>query len=104
MTIGENTEPAPDGGMVSYEDFTALAVERQALLAQLSELRGTVARLLPDDSDMIEHNPDEGMRMFCCGGEVVHVWGGNDRCEHATGCWYVALGSLAALSANPSTT
>lgn len=57
----------------------------------------TIAKLIeagvniPDDSGMIEHNPDEGMSLFCCGGEVRHVWSGSDRVIHAADCWYIAL-------------
>ena len=54
-------------------------------------------RLLPDEGDMIEHNPDEGMSLYCCGGEVQMVWRGDDRVKHAAGCWHVA--ARAALAA-----
>lgn len=52
--------------------------------------------LLPDDSDMIEHNPDEGPRYFCCGGDVsynVHPSRGSGR-RHEKDCWYVKLRAL----------
>lgn len=59
----------------------------KTIIDQLAEaLRG-----LPDDSGMIEHNPDEGMRMFCCGGEVRQRWNASDTCEHASDCWYTQV-------------
>ncbi|MGH8074237.1 MAG: hypothetical protein ACREO4_09205 [Lysobacter sp.] len=54
-------------------------------------------RAMPDDVDMIEHNPDEGARYFCCGREVsfnVHPsrWpaGSIQGRTHAGDCWYTA--------------
>jgi hypothetical protein len=52
--------------------------------------------ILPNDSDMIEHNPDEGPSYFCCGGLVtynIHRSRGSGR-KHEDGCWYVKLRAL----------
>ncbi len=66
-----------------------------ALIALLTALRE-----LPEDVDMIEHNPDDGPRYHCCGNEVrFHVhptrWpAGSESREgrvHGRGCWYVQL-------------
>lgn len=46
------------------------------------------AKNLPDDEDMIEHNPDEGQRYLCCGAETHLNMG---RMEHASDCWFVQL-------------
>jgi hypothetical protein len=48
---------------------------------------------LPDDGGMIEHNPDEGPRMFCCDGKIHYSMRADDRIEHAAGCWYIAARS-----------
>lgn len=46
--------------------------------------------LLPDEIDMIEHNPDEGPHMFCCGREVLR--GFNDLLiTHDEDCWYARM-------------
>ena len=64
-------------------------------------------RGLPDDADMIEYNPDEGPRYFCCGhGVSFHVhpsrWPpGSESREgrvHAPDCWYMTI--QAALAAH----
>lgn len=64
------------------------------------KLAETVAANLPSDVDMIEHNPDEGSRYFCCGRDVsFHVhpsrWPpGSESREgrvHAPDCWYMAI-------------
>lgn len=48
-------------------------------------------RALPDDAGMIEYNPDEGMRLFCCGGDVVCYLGArDDTVKHRADCWHVA--------------
>jgi hypothetical protein len=67
-------------------------VVQGALLAAL--------RNLPDEHEMIEHNPDEGMRLFCCGGTIEHVWGGNDLLRHKTTCWFMALKQALAVQEN----
>lgn len=71
-------------------------------------------RALPDDHDMIEHNPDEGARYFCCGQDVsfnVHPSRWKEGSEHiggrthAAGCWYVeAREALAAYEAQQTGT
>lgn len=62
-------------------------------------------RNMPDDAGMIEHNPDEGMRLFCCEGKVIHSMTGSDRVEHASNCWYVAArATLVAYDAEKATT
>ena len=63
-----------------------------ALTQQLIEaLRG-----MPDDGGMIEHNPDEGMRLFCCNGKVAHSFRGDDQVQHSADCWYVKVRKAAA--------
>jgi hypothetical protein len=47
---------------------------------------------LPDDIDMIEHNPDEGESFFCCK-EPTHLNMG--KVSHAPGCWYARLRAAA---------
>lgn len=42
---------------------------------------------LPQDVDMVEHNPDEGQSFFCCGSSTSINYG---KLDHAPGCWYVA--------------
>ena len=56
-----------------------------------SELAASLLALLPDESDMVEHNPDEGPRMFCCGAERVYSLGSGYGAKHLQGCWYVAM-------------
>lgn len=46
------------------------------------------AKGIPDDVDMIEHNPDEGTSYFCCGASVAFH---PPKRNHAEGCWYVRL-------------
>lgn len=58
--------------------------------AMIIERMAAALRNLPDDAGMIEHNPDDGMRLFCCEGQVVQSMTGSDRAEHAASCWYVA--------------
>src|SRR5690606_20782643 len=57
-------------------------------------------RDLPEDIDMVEDNPDDGPRYFCCGREVrfnVHPsrWPPGTQLtsgrQHAGDCWYVRL-------------
>lgn len=46
--------------------------------------------LLPNEIDMIEHNPEEGPRMFCCGREVFRRF--NDLLiTHDEDCWYARM-------------
>lgn len=58
--------------------------------ATIIESMAAALRTMPDDAGMIEHNPEEGMRLFCCEGQVIQCMAGSDRVEHATSCWYVA--------------
>lgn len=58
-------------------------------------------RNMPDDSGMIEHNPEEGMRLFCCGGAVNDGYRGVAGVGHTAECWYV--GVRAALEARVPT-
>lgn len=53
-----------------------------------AEKLAAALRGLPDECGMIEHNPDEGPRLFCCGGDVVETLRSTTR-KHAPGCWYV---------------
>lgn len=53
---------------------------------------------LPEDSDMIEHNPDDGPSYHCCGQSVqFHIhpsrWqpGSIEGRMHGKDCWYVEL-------------
>ena len=56
----------------------------QNLIESINEL----SALLPDDVDMIEHNPDEGQSFFCCG-ELTNLNVGH--VNHSDGCWFVKL-------------
>ena len=56
----------------------------------ITDRLASALRNLPNDDGMIEHNPDEGLRLFCCDGRVVCRMKGDDTVEHAAGCWYVA--------------
>lgn len=47
--------------------------------------------LIPSEADMIENNPDEGPRLFCCRGDINYNFRGNDTVTHAPGCWYPRL-------------
>lgn len=65
--------------------------------ANLSSLLDAI-RAIPSDAEMVEHNPDEGPRYFCCGNEVsFHIhpsrWapGSIEGRTHASDCWYVRL-------------
>jgi hypothetical protein len=49
--------------------------------------------LLPDEIDMIEHNPDEGPRMFCCGRKVLHGFHG-PLITHNEDCWYAQMRAI----------
>lgn len=44
--------------------------------------------LLPDDSDMVEYNSEEGSIMFCCGREVRFDWVHGPIHTHDEDCWY----------------
>lgn len=50
--------------------------------------------LLPNEHDMIEHNPDEGPRMFCCGREVKFDWLNGPIRTHDEECWYARMRAL----------
>lgn len=77
-------DPHPvHGGGISRDEALSNAQAIASLPALIKALRR-----LPDDVDMIEHNPDEGMRFFCCGADTSLDYG---RQNHAAGCWYVAL-------------
>ncbi|OGU22801.1 MAG: hypothetical protein A2580_11755 [Hydrogenophilales bacterium RIFOXYD1_FULL_62_11] len=47
-------------------------------------------RNIPDDAALIEHNPDEGMRLSCCDGKVIERLHGFDSVKHTSECWAVA--------------
>ena len=67
----------------------ARALERESAAkdATIARLREALAGL-PDDIDMIEHNPEEGASYFCCGQPVA--FGFDKRTgSHIAGCWYV---------------
>lgn len=49
------------------------------------------ARDVPDDAGMIEHNPDEGPRLFCCAGKIHFRYHSDDVIEHAADCWFLRL-------------
>lgn len=49
--------------------------------------------LLPDEFDMIEHNPEEGPRMFCCGREVLYGYHGTI-ITHDEDCWYARMRAM----------
>lgn len=55
--------------------------------------RVDVLALLPDEFDMIEHNPEEGPRMFCCGREVFHR-GYDPIITHDEDCWYARMRAI----------
>lgn len=56
----------------------------------LTDKLAAALRGLPDEYDMIEHNPDEGPRLFCCGGAVAQTLRSTTR-KHAPDCWYVRV-------------
>lgn len=65
--------------------------------ANLSSLLDAI-HAIPGDAEMVENNPDEGPRYFCCGNEVdpyIHPsrWapGSIEGRTHASDCWYVRL-------------
>lgn len=66
--------------------------EIKALRAEAERLREALA-LLPDEHDMIEHNPDEGPRMACCWREVQVQFHGPVR-THDEDCWYARMRAL----------
>lgn len=47
--------------------------------------------LLPDDIGMIEHSPEEGPFMFCCGREVTYDRLHGPVCTHDEDCWYAQM-------------
>lgn len=77
----------PNGDVYRRVDVDALLEDVRAVLADV-----------PDEGDMIEHNPDEGMRAFCCGGDVNRTYatggGWNYTLRHESDCWYVRLVQL----------
>lgn len=50
--------------------------------------------LLPDEIEMVEHNPDEGPITFCCGREVKHRGLHDLHITHDKDCWYVRMSAL----------
>lgn len=62
----------------------------EALLRQALE----ALALLPDDSGMVEHSPEEGPFMFCCGREVTFDRLRGPICTHDKDCWYARMRAL----------
>lgn len=50
--------------------------------------------LLPDEIAMVEHNPDDGPLMFCCGREVNDLGPRGLLITHDGGCWYARMRAL----------
>lgn len=77
----------PNGDVYRRVDVDALLDDVRAVLADV-----------PGEFDMIEHNPDEGMCAFCCGGDVHRKYAGGGgwtyHVGHASDCWYVRLVQL----------
>ena len=65
----------------------------RALLSERDALREALA-LLPDEHDMIEHNPDEGPRTFCCWQEIKLRGLHDYLITHDEGCWYARMRAL----------
>lgn len=69
--------------------------ERERLWAEeRAERLAEALALLPDEHDMIEHNPDEGPRMFCCWQEVKLRGFHDYLITHDKGCWYAQMRAL----------
>ena len=60
---------------------------------EIEALREALA-LLPDEHDMIEHNPDEGPRTFCCWQEVKLRGLHDYLITHDKDCWYARMRAL----------
>jgi len=43
---------------------------------------------------MVEHNPDEGPLMFCCGRKVKLTWLHDLEPTHNEGCWYARMRAM----------
>lgn len=69
-----------------YEDIRKALAERDALREALA--------LLPDEHDMIEHNPDEGPRTFCCWQEIKLRGLHDYLITHDKDCWYARMRAL----------
>lgn len=64
-----------------------------AALKRASRMTEALA-LLPDDSGMVEHNPDEGPRTFCCWQEVKLRGLHDYLITHDKDCWYARMRAL----------
>lgn len=92
IAIIPSLTPAPLGPKAKDSEYAARQLANASLLAVAADLFEALQRL-PDDADMIEHNPDEGTRYFCCGTSVAfHPFPPSMR-QHAPGCWYAAARS-----------
>lgn len=81
-------------------DITAAVGLADALGREVQTLRGPLvvellaaARACPSDEDLVEHNPDEGESLHCCGGRSHTNMG---RFEHRADCWVLRLRAAAA--------
>lgn len=76
-----------------------------ALIAAAPAMRDAL-RLVPKDGDMVEDNPDEGARYFCCGLPYQYAQYRHpsrpDPNKHDRGCWYAKFrAALVALNLEP---
>ena len=78
---------------MAYEMADAMLRAREAKETDLSREQVKVLDLLPDETEMIEHNPDEGPRMFCCGREVIRGYY-DTRITHDKDCWYAQMRAM----------
>lgn len=73
----------PNGDVYRRVDVDALLDDVRAVLTDV-----------PGEFDMIEHNPDEGVSLFCCGGAVQRAGHSGFTLHHTADCWYVRLVQL----------
>jgi hypothetical protein len=91
MTHGASLERAE----MPVEEYRANA----ALIAHAPMMRDALA-LIPKDGDMVEDNPDEGARYFCCFEPYQYAQYRHasrpDPNKHARDCWYMKLREMVA--------
>lgn len=84
----------------SRESWRVQVIERgnEIRLRERAEARAErlaeALSLLPDEIGMIEHNPDEGMYMSCCGREVKSRGLYDLLMSHDDDCWYVRMQAM----------
>lgn len=79
---------------IAYSEQVAKLIGRAGNAEARAERLAEALALLPDEIDMIENNPDEGMLMSCCGREVKSRGIHDLLITHDKGCWYVSMRAL----------